>query len=512
VRRSSVLVVAVLSFSYFLSLPLAIGRADESHLLFEARRVLDGQVIYRDFFESLTPLSFYLFAAIYRIAGTTLLAARVGIALIETLGCILLFHLVRRVAGSIEAALATMIFAGLCIPTWPYASPHWISTTLGLLVAATVLAERWQDSSRVRPLVAGVLIGCAICVQQQRGVFLALWFPLAVVTLNASRSAGWKKLAPAIAWGAGGATFIVLVVLGHAAWRASLATLVDMLFGFAVKSYGPAQSGRHPWAAVLPLTWEHLHVTWLWLLRAAPLFVVGEGIVLIREAWRGWERRDRQRAALCLLALLMGLSIWYLPDFLHVSFVLPVLLIPGATLLHRLRTAAFWSRAPVRRQALTLLIGLSFLAVGGQAIWNVALLRSAAPLQLETAFGAIRVSAEKQRLYEAVRGQLLPESDGRNVIYSYPNDAWLYLALPADNATPFSFLAPNMFPAKHFQQTAEILRERRPGIVVALALLLSGKDGTTIGSAIDEGYHVVEKVDGFQIYARNLSGSARHVE
>src|SRR5262249_45345999 len=49
------LVVAGLTFAYLLAYPLAIGRADESHFLYAAKRVLDGQVLYRDLFESLTP-------------------------------------------------------------------------------------------------------------------------------------------------------------------------------------------------------------------------------------------------------------------------------------------------------------------------------------------------------------------------------------------------------------------------------------------------------------------------
>jgi hypothetical protein len=284
-----------------------------------------------------------------------------------------------------------------------------------------------------------------------------------------------------------------------------------MLFGFAVKSYGPSHSGRHGWAAVLLFTFQHRQATWIWLLRAAPLLVVAEGIILAGKAWRGWERKDREHAALALLAVLMGLSIWYLPDFIHVSFVLPFFLIPGAILLHRLHTATLWSHVPAGRHAVTVGIVLSCLAVAGQAISNVSRAYSAAPVRLETAFGAVRVNEERERLYRAVRRHLLPEPDGRNVLYSYPNDAWLYLVLPADNATPFSLLAPNMFPAEHFQQVAEILREGRPGTVVVLAPLLSAtQGGIAIDRAIDEGYHMVEEVDEFHIYVRN--SAAGHIE
>jgi hypothetical protein len=150
IRTFAPLLVAGLSFAYLLTFPLAIGKADESHLLYGAKRILDGEVIYRDFFEIITPLAFYLFAAIYRIAGTTLLAARVGMAIIEAAGCALLFHLARRVSGVAEATLATLLFVCVSLPTWPYVSAHWISTVIGLLVATVTLARAWAQSSRGR--------------------------------------------------------------------------------------------------------------------------------------------------------------------------------------------------------------------------------------------------------------------------------------------------------------------------------------------------------------------------
>jgi hypothetical protein len=68
-----------------------------------------------------------------------------------------------------------------------------------------------------------------------------------------------------------------------------------------------------------------------------------------------------------------------------------------------------------------------------------------------------------------------------------------------------------MFPAEHFQQVAEILREGRPGTVVVLAPLLSAtQGGIAIDRAIDEGYHMVEEVDEFHIYVRN--SAAGHIE
>lgn len=503
------LLVAALSLAYFLTYPLAIGKADESHLLYEAKRVFDGQVPYRDFFESLTPLSLYLFAGIYWIAGVTLRASRVGMALIEALGCALLFHLVRRVAGWAEAALATLIFAVLCIPTWPYASPHWVSTTFGLLVAAVTLAERWQASARGRPLVAGALAGAAACVQQQRGVFLAVWVPLALVVLSAGvpRSTRWRVLAGEIAWAIGGMAVVVLGVLGHAAWRSSLASMADMIFGFAVKNYAATHTSHFPrmgmlplWAAVLPLTQMYRAATWLWLLRIAPLFAVGEAVILLLGGRRRRERLELERACLCLLAVLMALSIWYLPDFIHVSFVVPFLLIPGASLLHRLRGAPMWARRPAARHAASIGMGIFAVALVYQGVANVFSAYAAAPVRLETSFGAVRADEYMERLFRAVQTHLVHEADGRALLYSYPDDAWLYLTLPVENVTRFSVMEVHFFSPQHVEEVLAALRARRPGTVV---MAFSPSFTEPVNGAVEDGYELAEKVGPYhRVYVR----------
>lgn len=495
----SSLVVAGLSFAYFLTYPLAIGKADESHLLYGAKRVLDGQVIYKDFFEPLTPLSYYLFAAIYRVAGTTLLAARVGIAVIEAVGCALLFHLVRRVSSMVEAALAGLIFAGICIPAWPYASAHWISTTFGLLVATVTLADRWQQSARARPLVAGMLAGVAVCVQQQRGAFLAAWIPLALCVLAFSRPRGrrWRTLGTEIAWGVGGVALVTLVVLGHAAWATSPAAVVYALYEFNIKHY-PSEVGGVAWAAVLLGTQQWRASTWIWLLRVAPLFLVGEGALLLRSGRRPRERSDLERACLWLLAVLMGLSVVYLPDFIHVSFVLPFLLIPGATLLHALRTAPLWARMPAGRHAATVGVCLFALAVVRQCVANVASAHAAAPVRLETGFGAVQVDPNMAELFNTVHRHLVREPDGRRLLFSYPDDAWLYLALPADDATRFNVMTPSIFPPEHVQEVIDAVRARCPGTIVLMRI-----DAGQVSTAIEEGYDMVEEAGRFhRVYVR----------
>lgn len=493
------LLASGLTFAYLLAYPLVIGRADESHLLFGARRVLDGQVIYRDFFEIITPLGFYFFAAVYWLAGTTLLAARVAMALVEAAGAAALFVLVRRVAGTAEAVLATLVFVGLCVPVWPYASAHWMSTTLGLLVATVLLGDRWQRSARARPLVAGLLTGAAICVQQQRGVFLLLWLLLAVPLLAIlhPRQGRWRSLIGELAWAMAGAGGVCLTVLGHAAWAASPDLVVDHLYRFAAESYGPRHVGSTTWAGVIPLTEFYLPATWLWLYRVAPLFLVGEALALLLAVRRDRSRPVVVRACLWLLGVLMALSVWYLPDFIHVSFVMPFLLIPGARLLYGLRRWSGWSRVPGGRRLVAIAMVVAALALAGKAVGNVVRARSGLPVRLETGFGTIVGDEFIARLFGAISRHLVAEPAGRSLVYSYPDDAWLYLALPADDATRYSILFES-FPQRFVDEALAALRARRPGTVVLMSL----SSAPAIEAAVRAGYDLVDEVYPYRIYVR----------
>ncbi|MDX2169354.1 MAG: hypothetical protein SF182_19950 [Deltaproteobacteria bacterium] len=495
------LAVGAATLAYLWAYPLAIGRADESHFLFEARRVLDGEVPYRDFFESLTPLGFYWLAALYALAGTTLRTARAGIALVDAAAALLLFQLARRVAGWPEALLATLAFVCLALPVWPYASPHWLSTALGLATAAVVLAPRWQASWGWRPLLAGLLAGAAFGVQQQRGAFLALWLPCAWAVLGAAlpRAARWRTVVGATLASGAGALLVVVPLLAHAAWRASWAGLFDMVFGFALEHYGPTHSGRTAWAAVLMLTQMHAAATWLWLLRVAPLLVAVEAVLLARDWRRGATPATRAGVVLALLALWMGLSIAYLPDFIHVAFVLPFLLLPAAALVHRLRALPM----PAARRAAQLGLGLAALAVAAQGAINLRAAHAAAPRRFVSAgFGALDGDGATQRLYDAVQRHLVHDADGRARLYSYPNEAWLYLALPAENVTPYSLLVANMFPREDIERVIATLRARQPGTVVLWLPFAGEVAGAGVPPAIEAGYDAVEEVDGFRIYTR----------
>src|SRR5262245_53420109 len=116
--------VAVATFAYVLALPPALGVADESYTLYGAKRVLQGQALYRDVFDFIMPGSFYLYALAYAVGGVSITTARVTTALLYTVAAGSTYLLARHVASAGEAVLAGLLVGVICVPVWNSASHH----------------------------------------------------------------------------------------------------------------------------------------------------------------------------------------------------------------------------------------------------------------------------------------------------------------------------------------------------------------------------------------------------
>jgi ribosomal protein L30/L7E len=120
-------------------------------------------------------------------------------------------------------------------------------------------------------------------------------------------------------------------------------------------------------------------------------------------------------------------------------------------------------------------------------------------VRFETAFGTLRSDAFTAQLFRTVSAHLVREPGGRRLLYSYPDDAWLYLTLPADDATRFSMLLAGFFPPEYIEQAIDVLRARRPGTVV-LAF-----ETPAIRDVVQQGYDMVEELKWYRIFVRRDS-------
>src|SRR5262249_24245044 len=85
------LLIFALTVAHLARLPHNLGGFDESFFLYEARRIREGETMYRDFFQFVTPVAWYVMALLYWLFGTTMTTARTGMAVIHGVTAVVLY-------------------------------------------------------------------------------------------------------------------------------------------------------------------------------------------------------------------------------------------------------------------------------------------------------------------------------------------------------------------------------------------------------------------------------------
>ena len=116
---------------YVLAWPQSLGLSDEAILLYEAKRMFDGDVLYRDIFDFGAPGAWYLIQAGYALFGVHLATAKATMAVIHGISSALLYASARGLGvRRAFAVVPSLGFVALCQPTFPHVSPHWFSSSL----------------------------------------------------------------------------------------------------------------------------------------------------------------------------------------------------------------------------------------------------------------------------------------------------------------------------------------------------------------------------------------------
>src|SRR5262245_8550121 len=150
--------------------PWDLNMSDESQYLYEAKRLVVGEVLYRDIFEIVTPVAFWGIAILFRAFGATMLTARAAIAVVHALTAAFVYLTCRTlwVGGGISFAAATA-YVVICHAGFSLATPHWISTCLLVLLLLLILRDH-RAAASPSAFLPGVIVGTQVMVQQQRGV------------------------------------------------------------------------------------------------------------------------------------------------------------------------------------------------------------------------------------------------------------------------------------------------------------------------------------------------------
>jgi 4-amino-4-deoxy-L-arabinose transferase-like glycosyltransferase len=176
----TIVVLAVATWYWLLYFNRATNLLDEGSTAAQALRIVNGDLIYRDFFTVVTPGSYYTVAWLFRIFGEHLMVLRWA-ALVTGIGLALATLVVtRRLTAwpfAAAAALMTTVWG------WFLVTPNYYSLEAALLsmVALGCYLRAIAGADRRWVFAAGAVAGLTVMVKQNVGaytfaaLFIALW-------------------------------------------------------------------------------------------------------------------------------------------------------------------------------------------------------------------------------------------------------------------------------------------------------------------------------------------------
>jgi hypothetical protein len=367
------------------------------------------------------------------------------------------------------AAAAALAHGAFGQPAWPYASPHWLSTLLSLVLLHVALRRPWAARASAATLL-GAIVAVTTLIQQQKGAAFALCAGGLLVAdhlldCRYGPRPPLRELVKRLAFAAAGllagsVPFIVVLAV-----RSGVAPLGDALVRFPLVNYRVAM--KSAWGAMSILTASLAGYTWPAGLRCLPVIVLVDGVRVLR-AWlhRHDEARARGLMSLLVLGLFSVLSILNFPDFIHLAFIAPVFFVAIAECVDWgvRHTAPIGTAGAVTGALVNVTL---FTLLGWQLHDNLLRSRREFSVSLETAFGRVDVrDASAAELVEEIRRLALERGD--RLLLCYPMYTSLYLTTGLDNPTPYSILLPGYSGEEQLAAAVDTLERRRVPLVVIL--------------------------------------------
>jgi hypothetical protein len=507
---------------------------DEGSTAAQALRIVNGELIYRDFFTVVTPGSYYTIAWLFQLFGEGLIVLRWAALVTGLLLLAVTLHIARRVMTWPLAAAAAMMTT---VWGWFLVTPNYYSLQAGLF-ALIALASYLRGSI----LLAGVMIGLTAMIKQNVGAYAAVAI---VVAIWASRlfDGRWdiKKRLQTSAYFAGGIALVVVpVVLGlivagagpymYESWvyyplakypeRFSLPfpefhpVLADQSVVSLSDAIGAVLTRSVPEPAVFEI--------WVKLVIFLPVLVLPFAAVAIAVHAYRWRVRADQAAALegravlaiALMAGLLLLQSWPRADVAHILFGLQPTFILFGYLLHcawRGLVLLPGPRALVHAAAMAIaLVPIGLMLWNGyrRTDWEYA--NYVAYLRSERGAGVRTLPVEAQRI-DVVTRYIAEHTAPDEPIFVVPWAAGFYFLADRANPTRTDFMLfedPELYPC-----LLSRLEQRPPKYVIyGYTWDVDEKRFRDYAAPIDRyirsRYSLESSVDGYEIWRRIEGGDA----
>jgi len=466
--------------------------------ILDATKMLEGQVIYRDFFEFMLPGTQIFYEILFKLFGLrawipNMVWVALGLGL--AWGCVLISkHLLTGRAIYLPAVL----FLGLGFVTEPDPTHHWFSTLACLLAIAVAMPRR----SAARLMTAGALCGVATLFTQSRGPLALAGFALFLLWEWRVKHESWGWLLKAGLWLTVPFAATTLPVIFFLAWKVGvgLGTFIDSTVLFLMKYWSKEFWGSfYVYGADLPdsSSWLQAPSLLLWLFMHLLLpFVYLLFLMRYRQALLGREENWDRGMLLCIVGFFMFLSIAFSPIWFRLVAVSPPAMILFVWLLDR------------RVQSSRSLLGVVW--VGGL----LALVLQAAIVQLgwkgylDSPTGHVAMlDPDHYQKYRWVLDHTHPGD-----FYFQADDCDEYFLLGLRNPTRVSFITDSAYTRpEHVQNAIAMIEQHRVRFVMWSAWLdvprHPGDDGSAapLRSYLRAHYHPVRNFDdeSAQVWERN---------
>jgi 4-amino-4-deoxy-L-arabinose transferase-like glycosyltransferase len=444
---------------------------DEGIVLQGAQRILDGQVLYRDFFSFYTPGSFYAMALLFKIFGSSYLVARTLLPFFGGLFSLLTYLLARRVTSRWIALLAAYLFLVMGLPYRFLHLHNWDSLVLAYL--ALYGAVRFVEAPRIGwAFATGTLVSLTTLFEHSKGAGLLLGLLLGFAVLARwGRGSFPINRTPTAAFGAG----LVWPFIPVFAYFASQGALPQMIADWTWPLYNYSESNKLPygWINVSPSGWEALFGSGTWthrllsILFMSPCFVwplmpFVAVLYLAVHALRVKAGNAEPKASayfIMVSAGCLGLTLSAIatgrPDVQHLIFAGAPFSVVLAWVLGAGTRSAFLEKI----RPLLAVYCLVFFSAFGMFFVITGPLGS--PLRLQTRRGEVRIPRPDQVIPYLVRHVTPGEK-----IFVYPQQPLFYFLSGASNATSFDFFQLGMNSPEQFRQALKELEEHPPRWVV----------------------------------------------
>jgi hypothetical protein len=436
---------------------------DEGSIIYGAQRVTLGAIPSRDFFEVMGPGAFYWLALWFKVLGTSWMTSRLEILATALGSAAAIYYSTTRVDRGSFAVIPAGVYTILTVPVWPGANHHFDSN-LWILLAFALVVGAPHFSKRVG-WAAGVLTGLSATIIPQKGTLMLVAIGAAVAierAVNRRRSPVSPGIACMVAgFGCVGLSVVLFfwlngslhdLVYANAIWPATQYHSVNRLpYAYGIREQLLPQLSSLIEAVLPRISYVAIPAALVpfVVIAALPILVIcGAGLQLARSrsADRSWEKLP-WTYWVCGISLFVSES--HRPDFMHLIYGSPILLIVGVTWLAQTKRAL--------GQRLLRVFIVCVLFVGAL----LGLIAMTARTPFLTRQGTITLFSHDEAL-EFLQNDV---SAGENV-FVYPYCPMYYFLADVRNPTRYSILMYGRNTAEQFEEVIQALDSARVKFVL----------------------------------------------